>query len=1209
MQIPYSEGVAAAPWTPQPDGTLMQRVRLDISRATLAVGLTRSRLVFRGVLTLLLAGSGTTAILAAGGAAQELAFLRGLRDRGYYEYATFEIERLEARKNLPADLRATLDFERAITQLQYARSLINGEAQAKELDRAAKSLDQFARSHPDNPLVAKARGEQAQILLDQARVEMWRLHPKDPPDKQDATRSHARQLVEQARAVFQEAFEQSKTAYEKFPRASLDDPQVRAQRLRAEADFLRAQINLAICTFEEGLTYEPKSKDRRKSLTHAADAFEQIHVNYRSQGAGLRARLWEGKCFEEQGDRTKALGIYNELLQNHADNETVRQIRDHATQFRLACLNEESNKDFSLVVNEATQWLDGSKDRRRTSIGLGIRWQRAVAAERMAATKDAESENRERWLNMAIGDAREVSRFPGEFHAAALAMMGRLGVEQIRKKGDLRDFASAYSVAQKNMDDIQSLKERLDAASGDERVNLQKEWHEHLLQTAGRLRRVLEAADARTERRELNRARYYLAFVDYELERNDEAAILADYAARRLRTLNPELSRESARLALAACEQEYAARPPAQRSIMVRIARPVAEFLIHNWPDHEHANEARMTMARLCDRAKEHVESAGWYASVTEGSEQYAEAQIGAGREYWVASQTAPKRTGPKNAVADSSRESQINEWTAKAEKYLQHGIEKAGDAADANGIPPDWLTVGKTELANLEIGLGRYDDAVKLLTDPPHSVVSSVAVTDEKARPAEGVKARPFASYVYQSLLRAEIGRHQVDASLEAMQNLEKIAGASGAEGVTAIYVSLGKEIEKEIGRLQATHDQTRLSEVRKSFDKFLDELSRRSETMSYGSLLWIAETYTGLGDGLSEDLPAASEYFAKAAHAYEQLIARVAADKSVARQDPTLSLKLRLANCLRRQGDFGHALEIVRGVIAQKPKTLDVQVAAAGILQDWGASSVSRAELRSLDAIRGLHDPAGGGVVWGWGEIAARLEHVLANGKPDNELREKYFEARYNIPDCRRQFAIREKDRATRTKALEVALGEIKAFALVSADMGDEPWRRLDTLYQDIETDLGRHATPLPKPDLRAANAAATSASQPAAAKLTPVAKGTATSGSSPHAPAKSAAKSAKTEPNPDSTGVAPIWIGFGLIFGVAFTIAAVVWNIRRQQPTHKVIRSLGSPEFIDLPGRPAKRAPVTGANQPTKAAGTSAVRKTSSTVPQKKTGPKPP
>ena len=205
------------------------------------------------------------------------------------------------------------------------------------------------------------------------------------------------------------------------------------------------------------------------------------------------------------------------------------------------------------------------------------------------------------------------------------------------------------------------------------------------------------------------------------------------------------------------------------------------------------------------------------------------------------------------------------------------------------------------------------------------------------------------------------------------------------------------------------------------------------------------------------------------------EQLLTRAAADNSASRQDRMLSLQLRLANCLRRQGDFPHALEMLRGVIAQKPKALDIQVAAATLLEDWGTSLDPGAELRSLDAIRGLHDPAGGGVVWGWAEIASRLERVLASGRADNELREKYFEARYSIPACRRQFAERTNDATTKAKALDVALGEINAFALVSADVSDDSWRRLDTLYQDIETDLGRKPTPLARPDLRTANAVA--------------------------------------------------------------------------------------------------------------------------------------
>ena len=1175
-----------------------------------------NRCFFSGLalLALLLTAMGAAAPVAGVGA-RELTFLRGLRERGYYDYATLEIDRLESRKDLPADLRATLDFERAVTQLEYARSLVNADSQAKELERAAKTLDQFVRAHSGHPLASRARGEQAQILLDRARVEMWRLHPKDPAEKQEAARTGARKLITEARGLFEKAFEQSKTVYEHFPRASVDDPKVRADRVRAESDFLRAQFNLAVCTFEEALTYEPKSDDRQSALKQAAEAFEKLHVTYMHQGVGLRAFLWEGKCFEERGDPRKALGIYNEILQNRTDNETVRQIRDHAVQFRLACLIQTTGKDASLVINEATKWLDSAKDRKNSSVGLGIRWQRALAAERMATAKDAEQDDHERWLKIAVGDARDVSRFPGEFHSAALTMMGRLGVEQVRKKGgELRDFASGLNVARKNMDDIESLKERLDAATGDERAKLQNQWREHLQETAGRLRRVLDAADSRTDRKELNQARYYLAFVDYELGRNDEAAILADYAARRLRTLNAELARESARLALA-YEQEYEARPPAQRSVMVRIAQPVAEFLIRNWPDQERANEARLTMARLCDRAKQHVQAAEWYASVTEGSEQYAEAQIGAGREFWIASQTVPKQAvrknaGAKGAAAPVSTDPQIGEWTEKAQKFLQHGIEKAGDAADANGNPPDWLTVGKTELANLDIGLGKYDDAVKLLTDPPHSVVESVAVTDEAKRPAEGVKGRPFASYVFQSLLRAQIGRHQVDASLEAMQQLEKIAGASGAEGVTAIYVSLGKEIEKEIGRLIATNDRTRLNEVRKSFDKFLEELSKRSETMSYGSLLWIAETYTGLGDGMAADPTAAREYFGKAANAYQQLLTRAAADNSPSRQDRMLSLQVRLANCLRRQGDYPHALEMLRGVIAQKPKALDIQVAAAALLQDWGTSLDTGAELRSLDAIRGLHDPAGGGVVWGWAEIAGRLERVLASGRADNELRERYFEARYSIPACRRQFAERTTDANQKTKALEVGLGEINAFALVSTDVSDESWRRLDSLYQDIETDLGRKPTPLARPDLRTANAVAASGAV-GTAKTASTAKETATDAGAKSVAVQTAATAPPRSQPPASTGIAPIWILFGIVFGGALTVAAVVWNIRNQKPTRAAIPTLGSPDFVDLPGRPTvKRAAKPASAKPqSKASEPTVPRRPSGAVPEKKAGPKPP
>jgi hypothetical protein len=1098
----------------------------------------------------------------------DVKFVHGLREHGLYDYALAEIDRLKAQKNLSPEMATTLDFERAITQLQAARSVLNAASQSRELQRAATELERFAKSHPDSPLRSTADFERANLHLDEARAAMSSATVRDASFKREAAQKKARHLIDEARTIFQTVHDRSKTEYEKFPKTRLDDPKAQEARSQAESSYMGAQIMLGVCSYEVGLTYDSRSDEHKTALERAVKEFDRIIVSYRTQGAGLRAQFWQGRCFEEMGKTTEALGIYSQLSQKQGTSNFIKQLRDDATQAHLACLNSKPGKNDFLVVNEATNWLAASKDRLRTPVGLAIRWQRAVASEHLAAAKDTSSTERDRLLHSAADDAREISRVPGEFQTPAVAMLGRLRTDTVSKRAEARDFVSGFAMATKSVDAIQALHDRLESATAEEKPKIENELQAQLREARQKLQSALAAADPRRDPKELNRARYYLAFVDYELKDYDAAAVLGDYAARRLKNYDVDLARESAHLALAAIDQEFKACPESQRIVLARIARPTAEFLIHNWPDQDKANEARAIMAELYDQSKQPLEAAQWYASVTPGSEGYAEAQIGAGREFWSAALSAPKA-----ASGGPSRETQIKEWTSSAEKYLRNGIAKAGDPADSAGNPPAWLVSGKVVLANLEIGLGKYDDAVKLLTDQPHSVTDSIAVTDEASRPATGVKNKTFASFVFQTLLRAQIGRHQVDAAIEAMQQLEKIAGASGVEGVTAIYVSLGKEIEREIARLIASNDRQRLIEVRKSFDKFLEELTKRSQSMSYGSLLWIAETYTGLGEGISDDESAAREYFGKAATTYEQILAKNAADTSPAAKDRALSLELRLANSRRHQGDYQHALETVRSVLAERPKTLEVQITAAGILQDWGASGGTDAEHRSLEAIKGLHD-SDGGAVWGWAEIAARVQRFLAGRKTDNDLREKYFEARYNIPACRRQCALVEKDPAMRAKILEVALGEIRAFALGSTDIGEDSWKRLDGLYQQIEADLGRQTTPLAHPDLRTAESAPVAAAEhePAPTVATPVAQSTA----------------AKAASAPEASSIAPFWLVIGFLALAAASAGGMWWGLGRQKPHRKTLPSFAADGEVDLPSRPVRPA-APPATRPSRSAAT--------------------
>src|SRR5690606_29885133 len=145
-------------------------------------------------------------------------------------------------------------------------------------------------------------------------------------------------------------------------------------------------------------------------------------------------------------------------------------------------------------------WLDAAQDRQQTALGLAIRWQRAVAALQLAIAPGISKADQLRWQNSAAADAREGSRFPGEFQARALEIAGRLISEQSSKRDEPRDFSSAFNIARKMMTDLQMLKERIESSKeASERTKLTSERQTMLLRTAAHLRTTLEAARNRID--------------------------------------------------------------------------------------------------------------------------------------------------------------------------------------------------------------------------------------------------------------------------------------------------------------------------------------------------------------------------------------------------------------------------------------------------------------------------------------------------------------------------------------------------------------------------------------------------------------------------------------------------------------------------------------------------------------------------------------
>src|SRR5262249_14910992 len=147
---------------------------------------------------------------------------------------------------------------------------------------------------------------------------------------------------------------------------------------------------------------------------------------------------------------------------------------------------------------------------------------------------------------------------------------------------------------------------------------------------------------------------------------------------------------------------------------------------------------------------------------------------------------------------------------------------------------------------------------------DDPQSVVKAVAVADESDRPEKGVQSRAVAKSVYTLLLRADIGMglNKINDARSAMQQLEKIVAGDTSSDLTDLYVGLGRMLKSELERFRSEGATGRLKNLMVAFESFLDDMYKRQEGQTLGSLSWIGETYVALGEISSDTSKTASYY-----------------------------------------------------------------------------------------------------------------------------------------------------------------------------------------------------------------------------------------------------------------------------------------------------------------------------------------------------------
>lgn len=1018
-----------------------------------------------------------------------LQFAEGLRQRGYYDTAMEYLDSLKARTDVPPEVREVLDLERGVTLQQMGAASRVEDEREKALADAATALQAFLTQQSQHPQAAMANSLLGELLFNRSESLIWKTLDQDSADARGPLQAEARGLIDQARVIFQSAHDQYKAQYDKFPKFidESKDEELLLQRQEAENRFLRALLNLARCTYERGQTFDKGSEERKQTLIQAAKEFEEIHTSRRTNSVGLYARLMEGKCFQEQDDIGRALGIYNEILGHPSDKAFMLSLRGTAQHFRLICLNDPQRNDHDVVIQEALRWSQANRQLTTTPYGLGILWEQAIAEEKKSQTREMPEKEKNDLLQFALNHAEQVSKYPGAFREPSLAMTRRLKVVLGEKDREPRDFATAFERARGMIDQIQTLSDEVARAADEaERSAKRAALDNHLGEVARLLRLALDLRDPGSDAKAVADTRYLLSYVMLRQGNSLDAVVLSTYTMAQDQKSAPETALNCTEVAMAAAVAAWN-RAEGDRDFETRLLRDVCQQILTLYPQSSRAGEARMRLGNVYRTLQQPVEAVKWFTEVPESDPQYASARIAAGQSYWAA-WTRNAAESVAEGAEPTVDATELARWKTEAKALLTQGIDLMRAKVGNMSLPSEELAAAEVSLAAILNQEGDFAAAITRLTaNAENSVIAAIELPEGNERPENGIQSRSFAGLVWRLLLRAHVGTQQIDEALKAMSQLEKVGG----DDILQAYTQLGMELQEELKRLQAAGEAERLGQVRTSFEQFLGKVYESRNKSDFNSLLWIGETYYGLGLGVASDASASEGYFEKAGNAYSEIL-----QQSLVSADGAPAVQLRLARCRRRQGQFSEALQLVETILTANAMNLDVQFEAAHVLSDWGEKSEPD---RLKQAILG--PPAVNGkpaVVWGWVTLAKRLRQLVSKD-PKSEFRPRFFEARYELGNARRRMARVLPDKAAGTAQLKSAQAELASLVQAYRDLQSQDpatFARFDRLYQDLQADLGESPTPLaeaapasepepePEPVVAAAGSGGAAASTAAAA-----------------------------------------------------------------------------------------------------------------------------
>jgi hypothetical protein len=294
---------------------------------------------------------------------------------------------------------------------------------AAGLASARAQLEAYIQKPASNDDVPTAQMLLGRVLILEGRDVIGRAE-QAPADQREQLMVRAREQLRRGELAYSTAIEQLRGQWAGIPKfLAADDPN-RAASDRIKESLLQSLMAHAGVAEELATTFPADTDPANEHFKAAAERYELIYKDYRTLIVGLMARLKQGECTFRLGDTRRALGLYDDILNQPANLEPLRRLRVAAMYLSLECWTTEREKLYELALTQGEEYLTQVRPEEETwPEWHAVRFHTARGYQLAAAGLGAgRAADRAKYLAKAKQHAEKLAETPGPYQEAARSL-------------------------------------------------------------------------------------------------------------------------------------------------------------------------------------------------------------------------------------------------------------------------------------------------------------------------------------------------------------------------------------------------------------------------------------------------------------------------------------------------------------------------------------------------------------------------------------------------------------------------------------------------------------------------------------------------------------------------------------------------------------------------------------------------------------------